>query len=65
MPSGKRAMPNFTESQLKLKIPIGFPINRPRVIPSGNILVKSEKATPSKETPALANAKIGKIKKVE
>ena len=60
--SGNFAIPSFTETQLKRKIPIGLPKKSPNAIPTGKVDNMPSRVTPFKETPALLKANSGNIK---
>ena len=61
---GKSAILSFTDIQLARKIPIGFPVSRPRNIPGTIGSRGGVNRAKSIFTPALASAKMGIIKKV-
>ena len=61
--SGICAVPVFTAINEKIITPTCLPTNNPKRIPSGTGCNNDDKDNPSKETPALANAKIGIIMK--
>mmetsp|Transcript_4075 Transcript_4075/g.13660 ORF Transcript_4075/g.13660 Transcript_4075/m.13660 type:complete len:215 (-) Transcript_4075:730-1374(-) len=66
IPSGRLATPNFSASQVKPKMPMGFPMSRPPAIPSAGMAALDAtvpKAWPT-GTAVLARANTGMIRKV-
>lgn len=60
-PSGRRARPPFTASQLAPNTPICFPRNNPRAMPRGTGSKSDPSVRSPSGSPALAKAKIGRM----